>query len=153
MRLTSALAALTSLAALTACTVELTEPTPAPGRVVVRPAAAVTPVRSTTVTTVRAPDGTTVVTTVSPDKATPSFAGTWHTRADDRLCEVTLLPDADRQMRRATTTCLSDQLFELRGWQQRGASVALLSAFGEDIATLRPTEAGMLEGGGLKLWR
>lgn len=119
------------------------------------PAAAAT-TTTTTTTTVRAPDGTTVTTTVSPTRAIGlrDLSGQWTaTEPMGGNCRVTLSPDAFFGDRRASSTCLSGPLAQLESWQMRGSKVVLRSAFDGDIATLTLTEPRLLSGGGLSLWR
>lgn len=137
--------------ALAACTLETVEIP-----VQTMPVMTGSPVKSTTTTTVKAPDGTTVVTRVEPAKpqGVAAFAGRWQAKdPDGSTCTITLTEESRLQSRRADSVCLGSKLMGVGGWQVRGSKVVLMSRFDEEIATLTQSEPNLLEGGGISLWR
>lgn len=116
--------------------------------------AAVAP--TTTTTTVRAPDGTTVMTQVAPVNrlGVGNMAGRWQLQdGDERPCDITLETEDRGGVRALQSLCLSQRLLSLNGWQMRGSQLVLLNAFGDQIATLTQAEPGRWTGGGLTIWR
>lgn len=149
-----------ALVTLSACTVE-SVPLEVDRPVVIVAPGSGAPVKTTagattTTTTLRAPDGTTVVTSVSPAKpqGVAAFTGRWQAKdPDGSTCAITLAEESRLQSRRADSVCLGSKLMGVGGWQLRGSKVVLMSRFDEEIATLTQTEPNLLEGGGISMWR
>lgn len=139
---------------LSACTVDTIE---IPVQTVpVATAPVVKTTTSTTTTTVKAPDGTTVVTRVEPSRpqGVRAFVGPWQAKdIDGSTCSLTLSSDDFFGSRRVSGACIGDKLMGVSNWQLRGSKVVLLNGFGEEIATLTQTEPNLLEGGGISMWR